>query len=80
MKKKIFIKEHVLVPKHVKCSAKEKEELLKKYNITINELPKIKKSDQAISQLDAKPGDVIKIIRKSPTADEALFYRCVVNV
>ena len=68
------------MPKHVKISAKEKEELFKKYNITANELPKIKKTDSAIADLDAKAGDIIKVIRKSPTADEALFYRCIVNV
>lgn len=80
MKNKIFVKDHVLMPKHVKMGVKEKEDLLKKYNITINELPKIKKTDPAISKLETKPGDVIKVIRKSATAEEALFYRCVVNV
>lgn len=80
MKKNIFIKDHILLPKHVKISLKDKEELFKKYNITANELPKIKKNDSAIAKLNAKAGDIVKIIRNSPTAGEALFYRCVVNV
>lgn len=79
-KKKIDIKEHVLRPKHAKISEKEKEELFKKYNITEKELPKIKKDDAALMSLNVKAGDVVKITRKSSTADEAIFYRCIVNV
>jgi DNA-directed RNA polymerase subunit H len=79
-KKKLKIDKHSLIPKHVKLSDKEKEALLKKYNITLSELPKILKDDPAIQSIGAKSGDVIKIIRKSPTAGEAVFYRGVTNV
>lgn len=79
-KKTIIIAKHILAPKHVKLSEKEKVELLKKYNITLKELPKILKDDPAIASLNAKPGDVIKIIRKSDTAGETIFYRGVINV
>lgn len=79
MKKKIDVGKHVLVPKHSKLGEREKQELLKEYNITISELPKISKKDAAISELDVKPGDVIKIKRPSQTAGEALFYRVVIN-
>jgi DNA-directed RNA polymerase subunit H len=44
------------------------------------ELPKIAKTDPAIISLNTKPGDVIKIIRKSQTASEAIFYRVVIDV
>ncbi|MBW2975786.1 DNA-directed RNA polymerase subunit H [Candidatus Woesearchaeota archaeon] len=80
MKKKYDIRKHALVPEHVKLNDKEKEELLKMYHISLNELPKIKKNDPAISHLNVKNGDVIKIIRKSPTAGESIFYRGVINV
>ncbi len=79
-KKKLKIDKHSLTPKHSKLGEKEKEALFKRYNITLNELPKILKEDPAIQSLGAKPGDVIKIIRKSPTAGEAVFYRGVINV
>ena len=79
-KKKLKIDKHSLIPKHVKLSEKEKESVLKQYNITLNELPKILKSDSAVQKLGAKPGDIIKVIRKSPTAGEAIFYRGVINV
>ena len=77
--KKIDIKRHVLVPKHVKLSEKEKTSLLEKYDISIKQLPKILKNDPAIKELNAKPGDITKVIRQSPTAGETVFYREVIN-
>ena len=76
---KFKIEEHSLVPKHEKISDKEKKELLEKYHITVKELPKIMKKDPVVKELGAKPGEIIKITRKSETAGKAIFYRCVVN-
>ncbi|MBD3209128.1 DNA-directed RNA polymerase subunit H [Candidatus Woesearchaeota archaeon] len=70
---------HTLIPKHAKISDKEKEALFERYHITIRELPKIFKDDPAIAHLDAKENDVIKVERKSMTADAAVFYRGVIN-
>lgn len=78
-KQKIDVSGHVLVPKHTKLSQKDKNALFKKYNITLNQLPKILSSDPAIAGMDVKEGDVIKIKRASPTAETATFYRGVVN-
>ncbi len=79
MNKKIDIKKHTLVPKHQKLSDKEKEELLRKYNVTISELPKIIKSDPMAQGLGAKTDDVIKIVRNSATSGKTVFYRVVAN-
>ena len=76
---KFKVEEHILVPKHSKLSEKEKAELLEKYQITLQELPKILKKDPAIRELGAKNGEIIKIERQSPTAGKTVFYRCVVN-
>ena len=70
---------HILVPEHKKLSDKAKKELLDKYNITSNELPRIPISDKAIAHLDPEVDEIIMIIRKSPTAGESVFYRRVVN-
>ncbi len=78
MTKKADIK-HLLIPKHIKLSDKEKEDLLEQYKITTSNLPRIYKSDPAVEDLGVKPGDVVKIVRKSPTAGEAVFYRVVMN-
>ncbi len=78
-KKKLLIKKHILIPKHIKLSEKEKKELFEKYGISLKELPKIKLDDPAIVSLKVKAGDVIKIIRQSPTAGESMFYRGVIG-
>ena len=79
MAKEFSVEQHMLVPRHSKLSEKEKKELLEKYNISVAELPKIMKSDAAIQKLAAKPGDVIRIERNSPTAGTIDFFRVVVN-
>ena len=54
--------------------------VLKKYNCKPTELPLIFVTDPAILGLGVKPGDMIKISRKSPTAGESLYYRYVVEI
>ena len=76
MKKPI---KHIFVPEHKKLSEKEKQLLLEKYQITTKELPMILKSDPAIQGLNAKEGDIIMIIRNSPTAGKSVYYRVVVS-
>lgn len=71
--------DHELVPKHILLSKEEAEQLLKTHKIKPYQLPKIKDTDPAVKALGAKPGDIIKIIRKSPTAGVAEYYRYVVK-
>ena len=66
------------MPEHSKLNDKDKKKLLEKYNITLQNLPKILNTDAALQTLKVKPGDVIKIIRKSSTAGTSIFYRCVI--
>ena len=79
MVKKLELAKHMLIPKHSKLSDKDKAELLKRYGIELTSLPRIFKTDAAIDSLSAKPSDVIKIVRKSPTAGVSVFYRVVVD-
>ncbi len=80
MKNKFNLFEHELVPKHVVLSEEEKEKVMKKYGINkLNQFPKILKSDPVVRTLKAKPGDLIKIIRKSSTAKESIYYRVVIE-
>ena len=79
MEKKINILKHTLVPKHKIMNEKEVEELLKKYGVTKDKLPKILASDPVVKAIGAKIGDVIEITRKSPIAGEAKYYRVVVR-
>jgi DNA-directed RNA polymerase subunit H len=78
-KKNIIIKKHVLLPSHSKMSEADKKKLLTDYKITIKELPKIRKNDPALDEMDIKEGDIIRIKRKSHTAGETEYYRVVVS-
>ena len=54
---------HILQPKHSKLSQKEVTELVKTYNISPAQLPKIKIDDKALPE-NCNIGDIIKIERK----------------
>ncbi|MEM1988507.1 MAG: DNA-directed RNA polymerase subunit H [Candidatus Woesearchaeota archaeon] len=70
---------HVLVPKHEIATEEEVKKLYEEYNISFENLPKIYVHDPAIKHLNAKPGDVIKITRKSKIAGESIYYRGVIE-
>jgi DNA-directed RNA polymerase subunit H len=42
-------------------------------------MPQIKANDPAVKAIGARPGDLLKIIRKSATAGEHIAYRYVVE-
>ncbi len=75
---KINVQDHKLVPKHIIMKENEIKDLTTKYNVSLKQLPKISRNDPVIVNLGAKPKDVIKIIRKSTTAGESVYYRAVV--
>jgi len=71
--------EHKLVPNHEILSDKEKKELLEKFDIEPEQLPKILDTDSAIISIGAVPGQIIKITRESRTAKYATAYRFVLE-
>jgi DNA-directed RNA polymerase subunit H len=71
--------EHALVPKHEILEDKEKEELLTRLRVHPYQLPQISSSDPAVKAIGAKPGDILRIIRKSPTAGKQMAYRYVIE-
>ena len=72
--------DHVYVPKHEIMTKNDASDVLKKFNCTPTQLPLIFVSDPAIVGLGVKPGDMIKITRKSGTAGVSLYYRYVVEI
>jgi DNA-directed RNA polymerase subunit H len=78
-KKVLKISEHIYQPKHEIMPKIEAEEVLKKFNARPSQLPYIMLSDKGIENLDARPGDIIKITRRSPTSGESVYYRYVVE-
>ena len=69
---------HILVPVHEVLTEKEREVMLKKYRVKVYQLPRIAASDMAVIAIGGRPGDVIRIVRDSPTAGKHVFYRHVV--
>lgn len=75
----IDITDHEIVPEHRKLDEEEIEEVLEKFDIEKEDLPKIERTDAALKQMDVEVGDVIEIVRDSPTAGEATYYRHVIE-
>jgi DNA-directed RNA polymerase subunit H len=78
-KKILRITDHVYQPKHEILPKEQGEDVLRKYNTKPNQLPYIFQSDRGIEDLDPRPGDIIKITRKSPTSGQSVYYRYVVE-
>lgn len=70
---------HVLVPKHEILTPEEREKILAQYRVQPHQLPQIKASDPAVKAIGAKPGDILRITRQSPTAGVHVAYRYVVE-
>ncbi|MBC7108279.1 MAG: DNA-directed RNA polymerase subunit H [Methanomassiliicoccales archaeon] len=76
--------EHELVPEHHLLTEEEAEKVLKELRITRDQLPKIRKSDACVKVLEKiygpiEEGRIIKIVRKSPTAEIFVAYRMVIR-
>jgi len=78
-KKDLEVEKHVLVPEHRKLSEEEKAEVISRYNANEKKLPKIKKTDPAIKNLNPEEGDIIEIKRKSSFTNKPyIYYRVVI--
>ena len=77
-KKKFKVTDHELVPKHEVLPPEEAIRVLKGLGVTPDKLPWIRASDPVAREIGAKPGDIIRIERKSPTAGKIVIYRFVV--
>ena len=78
-KNPILVPDHAYVPKHEIMNKKDAQKVLDEFNCKPTELPLIFVTDHAILGLGVKPGDMIRITRKSGTAGESTYYRYVVE-
>jgi DNA-directed RNA polymerase subunit H len=73
------VMKHELVPRHEVLSDEEAQAILERYGVTPDQLPKIYANDAVARAVRAKPGNIIIIKRKSPTAGEHVAFRYVVE-
>ena len=78
MVRKLDILNHELVPKHEVLSPEEKRRVLKELGVKPEMLPWIRSSAPIARIIGAKPGDIVKITRRSRTAGVFVAYRFVV--
>ena len=76
--------EHSLVPEHYLLTDEEADQVLSNLRITRDQLPKIRRTDPGIKVLEniygpIDEGKLVKIVRKSETAEEFVVYRLVIR-
>lgn len=76
--------EHELVPEHYLLSPDEEHQVLNELNISRDQLPKVRHSDAAIRILEKiygpiQEGRIVKVVRKSTTAERFVAYRLVIR-
>jgi len=79
MSAKFDVTKHVMVPDHQIMTADEVKNLLARYDISYEHLPKIYNDDPVMKAISANTGDVIRITRSSQTAGIAESYRFVIR-
>ncbi|MFX1483462.1 MAG: DNA-directed RNA polymerase subunit H [Promethearchaeota archaeon] len=70
---------HDLVPEHIIADESEVQMVLDHYGIKKTHLPRIQARDPAARVLGARPGQVVRVERFSPTAGTSYYYRFVVD-
>ena len=75
---KFTVSTHQLVPKHEVLTKDETKEVLEMFGVEKEQLPKILDSDPVCNEIGAKRNDILRILRKSETAGESVYYRVVV--
>lgn len=69
----VYVLDHWLVPEHEVLTKEEGERVIEQYTDGNGmELPKITVKDPVVRILRAKPGDIIKVTRKTPSREEVM--------
>ena len=70
---------HFLIPKHELLTKEEAAQVLARYNSSPSQFPYIQSTDAIAKEVGAKPGDFIRVTRRSETSGTSTYYRYVVE-
>ncbi len=70
---------HFLIPKHELLTKEESQQVLERFHASPSQLPYVLVTDPLAKEVGAKPGDFIRITRRSETAGSSVYYRYVVE-
>lgn len=70
---------HFLIPKHELLTKDEAGKVLATYNSSPSQFPYILSTDPIAKEIGAKPGDMVRITRRSETAGASTYFRYVVE-
>jgi len=70
---------HFLIPEHELLTKEESSDVLQRFHATPSQLPYIMVTDPIAKEVGAKPGDMVRITRRSETAGSSTYYRYVVE-
>ena len=70
---------HVLIPKHELLTREEAGQITKQFSATPSQFPYLLATDPVAKEIGAKPGDFVRITRKSETSGSSTYYRFVVE-
>eukprot|EP00730_Choanoeca_flexa_P014567 TRINITY_DN6412_c0_g1_i2.p1 TRINITY_DN6412_c0_g1~~TRINITY_DN6412_c0_g1_i2.p1 ORF type:complete len:244 (+),score=17.18 TRINITY_DN6412_c0_g1_i2:48-734(+) len=70
---------HMLVPLHEVLTPQEKDQLLRRYNVTEQNLPCMQRVDPIARYFGLRKGQIVRIVRSSKTAGRYVTYRIVAD-
>jgi len=69
---------HDFVSTHELLTPEEKEKFMEDHKVEPYQLPRINAHDPAVIAVGGKPGDIVRVIRRSQTAGKYVAYRYIV--
>eukprot|EP00038_Savillea_parva_P003471 m.126243 g.126243 ORF g.126243 m.126243 type:complete len:216 (+) comp11184_c0_seq1:362-1009(+) len=75
----VNITEHMYVPKHTVLSETDKQIILARYKMSEEQMPRIQETDPIARYFGLMQGQLLKIVRQSPTAGRYVTYRICMN-
>jgi DNA-directed RNA polymerase subunit H len=70
---------HFLIPKHELLTKEESQQVRERFHSSPSQFPYILATDPIVKEIGAKPGDFVRISRRSETAGSSTYYRYVVE-